>query len=209
MLDYTIQPIQKWPGEKRLPEDRRESQFKAGWSDTLELLERELAMIRATDVVIQADCPREALRNDGRFRAGARLYGPAVILSFETKKIGPLSYPCDTFNHWTDNVRAIALALEALRKVDRYGVGRGGEQYRGWLALEDKSHKGPFSTAGDAIQWVCKELKVPTLLVPLGDETKKNIRRYAMAAFHPDRNDGLSERWSLWQHAAVVLGIEV
>lgn len=41
----------------------------------------------------------------------------------------------DAFPHWQDNVRAIALGLEALRKVDRYGIGKRGEQYVGWRAL--------------------------------------------------------------------------
>jgi hypothetical protein len=36
---------------------------------------------------------------------------------------------------WQHNVRAIALGLEALRKVDRYGITRRGEQYAGWKAL--------------------------------------------------------------------------
>jgi hypothetical protein len=52
-----------------------------------------------------------------------------------TAKHGSLSYPCDKFSHWQDNLRAIALSMEALRKVDRYGVTRGGEQYRGFAAL--------------------------------------------------------------------------
>lgn len=42
---------------------------------------------------------------------------------------GHLSYPCDTFTTLQDNLRVIALALEALRMVDRYGVTRRGEQY--------------------------------------------------------------------------------
>ncbi len=40
-----------------------------------------------------------------------------------------------SFPAWRINVRAIALGLEALRKVDRSGIARGNEQYTGFRAL--------------------------------------------------------------------------
>lgn len=48
---------------------------------------------------------------------------------------------------WEDNLRAIALALEALRKVDRYGVTRRGEQYTGWKQLT-AGDSGPSAERG-------------------------------------------------------------
>ncbi len=209
MLDYSIHPIQQWPGERKKPgSGYRNSQFRSTWGQTLDRLEYEVDALRGSDVVIQLDCERSQLTNSGKMRAGVKPRSPAVILSFESKH-GPMSYPCETFGTWQANVHAIALSLEALRAVDRYGVTRGREQYQGWLAIEDKSHKGPFPTDQAAMLWTCAELGVPALPLPLGDEPKRILRREAMAAFHPDRNGGLSERWSLWQHAAVVLGIEV
>jgi hypothetical protein len=56
-------------------------------------------------------------------------------VSFESRH-GPLEYATDVFDDWQDNVRAIALGLEALRRVDRYGIAKRGEQYRGWKQLE-------------------------------------------------------------------------
>lgn len=209
MLQYSVQPIQKWPGERKKPgSGYRPSPFRSSWGRILYRLEYELDMLNATDVVIQLDCDRSQLTNNGKMKAGTKPRTPAVILSFETKD-GAMSFPCETYADWMNNIHAIALSLEALRAVDRHGVTRGKEQYQGWLALEDKSHKGPFPTADAASDWVCKELGVPLLDVPWNDDTKKTIRRDAMTAFHPDKNGGLHERWSLWQHAAVVLGIEV
>jgi len=44
--------------------------------------------------------------------------------------------PCDSFRDWEANLRAIALSLEHLRAVDRYGVTtEEEEQYTGWLRL--------------------------------------------------------------------------
>jgi hypothetical protein len=57
-----------------------------------------------------------------------------VTVAFDSKH-GSLKYTADKFATWQENLRAIALGLEALRKVDRYGVTTRGEQYTGWKAL--------------------------------------------------------------------------
>src|SRR5690606_24676973 len=83
----------------------------------------------------------------------AKAAHPGVILSFDSK-VGHLSYPCDTFTSWQDNLRAVALALEALRKLDRYGVTKRGEQYRGFLAIEATAAPAGFATADDALHFI-------------------------------------------------------
>ena len=127
--NMTVRPIQQWPGE--LTAKRRRSSFKAGWSDTIELLGRELRAIAAKDVVLQVAMQEKDFRIDGYPRAQAKAAHPGVILSLGSN-VGPLSWPCDTFDSWQDNIRGIALSMEALRKVDRYGVTKRGEQYTGW-----------------------------------------------------------------------------
>lgn len=128
----TGRPLVAWPGE--LTKYRVPSRFKAAWSDTLDLLDRELYHLGAKNTVIQMAMRESDFRLDGAPKAHARPDHPGVILSTDSP-YGPLSYPCDRFTHWEDNVRAIALALEALRKVDRYGVTKNGEQYTGWKQL--------------------------------------------------------------------------
>ena len=137
-----FEPIDAWPGEPT--KNRRRSPFKATLDNTYRLLEHELVELGCRRLVIQANCDRHMIRNDGLLRSDARLRGPGVILAFDSKH-GPLRYPCDTFDHWDSNLRAIGLALEALRKVDRYGVTRRAEQYRGWQAL-------PAPDAGETIR---------------------------------------------------------
>src|SRR6266511_2967713 len=118
-IAITFRPIQQRPGA---PTRRRQrSQFSAKWSQTMELLDRELFHVRARNVVMQLDCDEREIRRDGIPRADARTRGPGVILSFDSPK-GSLSFPCDRYTDWQDNVRAIALSLEALRSVDRHGV---------------------------------------------------------------------------------------
>jgi hypothetical protein len=40
----------------------------------------------------------------------------------EGSKTQDISFPCDRFWDWKDNLRAIALSMENLRRVERYGV---------------------------------------------------------------------------------------
>ena len=119
--------------------------FYSSWPDTVSLLARELRHLEAKRVVVELAVTEQDLRLDGMPRANARLYNDAVRISFDSKW-GPLRYETGEFATgaywqnggrpgWQSNVRAIALSMEALRKVDRYGVSKRGEQYRGWRAL--------------------------------------------------------------------------
>lgn len=113
------------------------------------LLKRELRALSAKHVVIELAVSEAELRLDGWPYADARPTHAGVVLSLESK-YGPLRYPCTRFDRWQDNVRAIALALEALRKVDRYGVTKRGEQYTGWKQLQAGAGEGD-ATRGRAI----------------------------------------------------------
>jgi hypothetical protein len=131
----TFRPL-RWTEPSTPPENRRSRyQFKAGWQNTLTLLERELGYLDATDFVIEADFTESDIRLDGMPRSGARTPNhPGVRVAFESK-FGPLVYSTDSCEFWQHNVRSIALGLEALRAVDRYGVTKRGEQYTGWKAI--------------------------------------------------------------------------
>jgi hypothetical protein len=99
------------------------------------LLDQELYYLDATDVVIEADFREQDIRIDGMPRSNARQpEHPGVRIAFGSIH-GPLIYGTDSCALWQHNVRSIALGLEALRAVDRYGVTRRGEQYAGWKAL--------------------------------------------------------------------------
>lgn len=110
------------------------NRFGAGWRETRRLLEHELDHLGAHEVVIELALGEGDLRLDGWPYADARTAHPGVVLSFDSRH-GPLRYGTDAFPTWQANVRAIALGLEALRKVERYGIGKRGEQYVGWKAL--------------------------------------------------------------------------
>ena len=200
-LNYTIAPLGPWL--EPLTDRRRGSHlFRATWSDTLQLLERELVHLDAAHIVVQIDVTDGQIRQDGTLRATARVDFPGVRLSFASKH-GPLTYCTDAYETgwakltaWQANLRAIALALEALRAVDRYGVSSRGEQYRGWTAIASRPAEMTAEVAAGLIaQWAEPDddlkraralqalLRSPTLFLP------KLYRRAAQRA-HPDRTGG-------------------
>jgi len=146
-MEYQFRALEHWPGQKT--RSRKMSRFRTNWASTIDLLERELKFLRARNVVIQADVDASEIRLDGMLRANARVRSPAIVLSFDSIH-GPLSYPCDSFDDWHDNVRAIALGLDALRAVDRYGVTRRAEQYKGWARLPDPNANARVQSPDDA-----------------------------------------------------------
>lgn len=91
--------------------------------------------MRAKDTIVDGYFTFADIRNDGWPKSKARPSQPGIVLSFDTKR-GRISMPCDTFTDWEANLRAIALTLENLRAVERYGVTTDRqEQYTGWLKL--------------------------------------------------------------------------
>lgn len=142
---YVIRPLGPW--DRPLTENRRAaSTFQASWDDTLKLLLTEVGNLGAEQVVLQVDVTEGELRRDGMLRTHARVNFPGVKVSFASTH-GTLMYATDAYERfsgskltsWQANVRAIALGLEALRAVDRYGITRSGEQYRGWTAIQSKA----------------------------------------------------------------------
>jgi hypothetical protein len=127
----------------------RRSPFKAPWRSTISLLAKELRAHAAEMVVLEIDYLERDLRVDGLPRADRRAQSPGIAVSFKACGVAGsphLRYEVGTFNDWTDNLRAIALGLESLRAVDRYGVTKRGEQYQGWKALPIGS--GPSADRG-------------------------------------------------------------
>lgn len=172
------------------PRRRKRAQFRATYQRTLQDLDRELEAIqgRARNVILAAGFPPSKIRRDGFPYSGARPEHPAVTLHFEING-QPAAFPCDTFETFEDNLRAIVLSLEALRAVDRYGVTRNQEQYKGWLRLEAaKSDPAEvLRKANRTLGWSADDIRAAS------KENLHAIYRAAMANVHPDRPGGSHE----------------
>jgi hypothetical protein len=201
MLDARFRPLERWP-RKRTPDySRRRSTFRARYSDTLDMLEKELGYLNAKNVVVEADFATKDIRNDGWPKSSARPKTSSVILSFESKH-GALSLPCDHFDAWEDNLRAIAFHLHHLRKSDLYGVTQGGEQYKGWAALPAAGESG-ISTVASAAQFLSRHGGYGQVTIEQSSETCETAYRCAARKLHPDAGG----ENHLFQQLQVAIGI--
>src|SRR6185503_13040226 len=132
-------------------------------------------------------------------RARAVVRHPGVIVTFDSK-FGPLSYWTDRYTDWEANLRAIALALQALRAVDRYGVAKRGLQYRGYKRLHagGAAKANEFTTPEDAARFI-GDIAVPPLdaRTILTNSSFFDIAyRLAAKKLHPDNQEtGDNERF--------------
>lgn len=165
----------------------------------MDLLDRELRHLRATSVILAAGFAERDLRLDGWPRADARVPGhPGVELSFESRH-GRLVYATDACEHWQDNVRSLALGLEALRAVDRFGITRRGEQYAGWKELPSGIVAGSgIATPDDAWEILFAAAELNPDGAASYDLT--DIYRAAARVTHPDHG-GDGERFAQVQAA--------
>lgn len=170
---------------------RQRSQFSAPLRSTAELLTRELRELQARDVVLRLDVAEWEIRRDGAPYTRANPSTPAIVLQFDTPT-GPLAFPCDRFTTWQDNLRAVSLSLEALRRVDRYGVTMQAEQYAGFRAIEAPRAE-PFTSRTGAREFL--RSLVGDLLDPFtaGGATDEQLARAAMRATHPDTGGNAAE----------------
>ena len=183
MINAQFVPIEAWPGKQRT--SWKSARFRMTYPQRLDTLEYELNKLGAKDILIQCYLTREDLRNDGWPKSLAKPRNPGIIISFTARGGDQLSFPCDTYDDWYDNLYAIALSLEALRAVDRYGVTRSAEQYQGWRRL-GPSPQSEVKTK----QWAFEHLaRVAGTTVPAleGDRTAIDLAfRIAVKKTHPD-----------------------
>lgn len=219
-FQITIKPISKWIGtETKQPGN---SQFKQTYSNTKKILEFELAKLGAIASSVQLEMFIHAdddVRRDGELRANCKPLKPGVVLSFSKvkrrfldesskqwkKEMQTLSYPCDSYNDWKDNLRAVALSLEALRKVARYGVFR----YEDMIArLALPSADGKLSDINQSILFLSSYTSYIVDELLDNPNAQKQAYRAAAIFLHPDQNGGeILEDFHKLQDAKRILGL--
>lgn len=206
-----FRPFTTWPRQSTA--DRYDGQFRAGYQDTINLLEKEIGNLGGRNVAIQTAHEPSQIRQDGLPFSSARVpWHPGVIVSFDSRH-GPLSFMCDHFHDWKKNLRGIAMTLERLRLADLYGVTKHGEQYRGWQAIPAKRADG-FASADEAARWMASiahaefpdglpasQIAHNLLANPL---TAGGVYRAAARRLHPDTG-GSHEQFTKLQDAKRLL----
>lgn len=129
----TIRPLPTWPYPRQR---KRYASFRVTYGRTLTDLEYEIVQLKGSEVILGLVVDERDVRLDGQLRADANVRHSGVELSFELPDRRRLVFHTDVHHDWKDNLRAIALGLEALRAVQRYGITTGiGEQYAGFAML--------------------------------------------------------------------------
>lgn len=100
--------------------------------DALQRITRELTLLGAVDETLSTNV---AVRIDGLPRSGqAEPTDPGAAVYF--KLAGkPTVLACDRWTRVADNIAAIAQHIDALRRIDRYGVGTLAQAFAGYAAL--------------------------------------------------------------------------
>jgi hypothetical protein len=183
----------EWP-RKRNP-NFEYARFESKYSATEKILEREVNALtpRMGSVFLKTFHSPRDVRKDGQLRQGevrSPEY-PGVILEFDSldkvqRKYVKIQFVCDRFKSWKDNVRAIALGMEALRKVERYGITSAQEQYEGFKAktLPPKIELGASMSVADALAFIQHKSQKPVIA---NQGNYEEVYKYAIQKCHPDK----------------------
>lgn len=167
----------EWPigWKRRSNYQRRHGRFsKDGkWittADATNRLERECERLNAKNPVLSSNV---SLRLDGRPRSDKNPTDPGAAIYFSFRGKATV-LACDTYHKVADNIAALAAHLEALRAIERYGVGTIEQALAGYKAL-------PADTAADwrAVFGFARESR-PTV------DQVQNAYREAAKVRHPD-----------------------
>lgn len=178
----TAYPL-SWPAGWKRTSYRTRAIFKSdGREVTIAIARKRLAdqldLLRANNVILSTNVE---LRADGQPRSDRRPpVDPGVAVYFDLKR-RPTVLACDKWDRVADNIVALAKHIEAMRGMDRWGVGTLEQAFTGYQALPAPD---PW--------WKTLGLSGPT-------RSREDIGaayRKASAAAHPDRPGGSHDKMS-------------
>jgi hypothetical protein len=113
-------------------DEKKKTNRELNVADAAERLERQLDALGATDAILSTNVE---LRMDGRPKAGRiEPYDTGAAVYFKLKG-KDRCLACDKWQRVADNINALALHIDALRRMDRYGIGDMEQAFAGYTAL--------------------------------------------------------------------------
>lgn len=97
-------------------------------------LERQIEALGATGAILSTN---QELRLDGRPRAQSDPDDPGAAVYFKLNGRDHV-LACDKWDRLADNIAALAAHIDALRRIDRYGVGDLQQAFAGYVGLPAK-----------------------------------------------------------------------
>ena len=180
-----------WPRTK--PADRKAAAFRStretsygprgddlSMKDATERLERELRRLRAADWMLSTNVE---LKQDGLpYARRRRPEDPGTAVYFKLRGGAEQKVlACDRWNRVEDNIGAVAAHIQALRGMERWGVGTVEQAYAGYKALPEAAEKPWHDVLG-----------IPPD-APL--HTAQNAYRRLAKLHHPDTDTGDTARF--------------
>lgn len=186
MIQHTY-PLQ-WPAGWPQTKGRREGGFKVSYEEAASQLADELERLGAASGYISTD---QEVRISGTPVRDRQPRSPGVALYF-VRHDKTLCIPCDKFSSVRDNIRAIGLTLEAIRRMERYGTNQMIEAaLAGFAALPANASESTGPRAWHEVLGVTSDA-APAVV-------RAAYRALAQEA-HPDKG-GTQEQWLELQNA--------
>lgn len=161
-----------WPVGAKRSAKRENARFRVTFRRAREDLLEELRRLGARGVILSTNIPT---RNDGLPYAGERNPDDPGVAVYFTLAGKSHAMSCDRWRQAADNVKAIAMTIEAMRGIARWGSQEARDQaFRGFQALPPS-----------AVDWRAVFSFMPNEVVSL-DMARTVYRGMALRA-HPDR----------------------
>jgi hypothetical protein len=174
-----------WPPGRPRTVGRRDSKFELALGESMRRALNELKLLGARDVIISSNIPT---RLDGLpYATTSEPNDPGIAVYFNRRVKGatkPYVIACDTYRRVRENMRAIAMTIEALRTIERHGAETMLEQaFTGFAALPPANASRPW--------W--EVLGVPTNAT---ESQVQDAYRVLARIHHPDVAGGSLDRMS-------------
>lgn len=167
----------EWPAGWPRATAVQTSKFKTTTDKARKRLLEEIARMGGTAPIVSSNVP---LRNDGHMRSDREPVDAAVAVYFQREERG-MVFACDRYDYVRDNLHALALTIEALRGIERWGASEMMERaFSGFKQLNAENESSSW--------W--KVLDVGSNAT--GQEIEKAYREKARRA-HPDVLGGSAE----------------
>ena len=121
--------------------DARVSSQPVTIAGAIDRLEAELTRLGASDPILSTNVPvgLKGMPLSNKGEPGDT--GAAVYITLGGK---PLVFACDKWDRVADNIAAVAQHIDALRRIDRYGVGKVEQAFAGYAALPPSAEDWRF-----------------------------------------------------------------
>lgn len=173
-----------WPaGWDRTPRHkRRHSRYEVSLAHAYKLLVKELKLMHAKEIVVTANIP---VQRDGRpYAQSPEPSDPAVAVYWVDQSGVSRVIACDHWRRVRENMRAVGIAVAALRQIERCGATQVVEKaYSGFLAL----------VADNQVRTWREVFGMPSDWKPTSAELMLKWRQLILER-HPDQGGG-HERW--------------